>query len=109
LPRHACSKLVAPDVTNAHSSVTKRCKRPIGQVRPFERIGDVEHRAISPVAAMRRAMMTDAIKPTTTTKKPNLSTEHQNDGDARRPSDTLNKDTPSTEGQNAPKRKSSLT
>lgn len=52
--------------------------------------------------------MTDPIKPTATTKQPNLSTEHQNEGDARRPSDTLNKDTPSTEGQNAPKRKSSL-
>jgi hypothetical protein len=53
--------------------------------------------------------MTDPIKPTTTTERPNLSTEHQNEGDARRPSDTLNKDTPSTEGQDAPKRKSSLT
>jgi len=53
--------------------------------------------------------MTDPIKPTTTTEEPNLSTEHQNDGDARRPSDTLNKDTPSTEGQNAPKEKSTLT
>ncbi|MCP8893070.1 hypothetical protein [Sphingomonas faeni] len=50
--------------------------------------------------------MTDPIKPT---KQPNLSTEHQNEGDARRPSDTLNKDTPSTEGQHAPKRKLSLT
>lgn len=53
--------------------------------------------------------MTDPIKRTTTTKAPNLSTEHQNEGDARRPSDRLNKDTPSTEGQDAPKRKSSLT
>ncbi|MES3100541.1 hypothetical protein [Sphingomonas faeni] len=53
--------------------------------------------------------MTDPMKPTTETEKPNLSTEHQNDGDARRPSDTLNKDTPSTEGEEAPKRKSSLT
>jgi hypothetical protein len=53
--------------------------------------------------------MTDPIKPTTETHEPNLSTEHQNDGDARRPSDTLNKDAPSTEGENAPKRKSSLT
>lgn len=53
--------------------------------------------------------MSDPIKPTTTTKRPNLSTEHQNEGDARRPSDTLNKGTPSTEGQDAPKRKSSLT
>jgi hypothetical protein len=53
--------------------------------------------------------MTNPLKPTTTTDKPSLSTERQNDGDARRPSDTLNKDTLSTEGQNAPKRKSSLT
>jgi hypothetical protein len=53
--------------------------------------------------------MTDSIKPTTETDKPNLSTEHQKEGDARRPSDTLNKGAPSTEGENAPKRKSSLT
>ncbi|RZL28924.1 MAG: hypothetical protein EOP64_02890 [Sphingomonas sp.] len=33
--------------------------------------------------------MTDPIKPTATTKQPNLYTEHQNEGDARRPSDTL--------------------
>lgn len=53
--------------------------------------------------------MNDPIKPTAKTDKPNLSTEHQHDGDARRPSDTLNKDAPSTEGKDAPKRKSSLT
>ena len=53
--------------------------------------------------------MTDPIKPTTETDEPNLSTEHQNEGDARRPSDTLNKATPSTEGKDAPKRRSSLT
>lgn len=53
--------------------------------------------------------MNDLIKPTTETDTPNLSTEHQNEGDARRPSDTLNKGTPSTEGEEAPKRKSSLT
>jgi hypothetical protein len=53
--------------------------------------------------------MIDSIKPTTETDKPNLSTEHQKEGDARRPSDTLNKGAPSTEGENAPKRKSSLT
>lgn len=53
--------------------------------------------------------MTDPIKPTTETDKPNLSTEHQNDGDARRPSDTLDKGQESTEGQDAPVRKSSLT
>lgn len=52
--------------------------------------------------------MTDPIKPTTETDRSNLSTEHQNDGDARRPSDTLNKGTPSSEGEDAPKRKSSL-
>ncbi|MGN6818759.1 MAG: hypothetical protein ACTHJR_08815 [Sphingomonas sp.] len=37
--------------------------------------------------------MTDkAIKPTRETRAPNLSTEHQKDGDARRPSDTLDRD-----------------
>jgi hypothetical protein len=30
-------------------------------------------------------------KPTTTQSAPNISTEHQNDGDARRPSDTLDR------------------
>lgn len=53
--------------------------------------------------------MVDPIKPTTETRDPNLSTEHQRDGDARRPSDTLDRGQPSTEGQDAPKRKSSLT
>lgn len=53
--------------------------------------------------------MADPIKPTTETDEPNLSTEHQNEGDAGRPSDTLDKGTPSTEGGDAPKRKSSLT
>jgi len=52
--------------------------------------------------------MTDPIKPTTETDRPNLSTEHQKDGDARRPSDTLDKGQTGTEGQDAPKRKSSL-
>ncbi len=52
--------------------------------------------------------MTDPIKPTTDTDRPNLSTELQNDGDARRPSDTLDKGQTSTEGEEAPKRKSSL-
>ncbi len=33
----------------------------------------------------------DSIKPMTETARPNLSTEHQRDGDARRPSDTLDK------------------
>jgi len=36
--------------------------------------------------------MDEPIKPTTETDKPNLSTEHQQQGDARRPSDTLDKD-----------------
>jgi hypothetical protein len=45
--------------------------------------------------------MTDPIKQTAATEEPNLSTERQNERDARRPNDTLNKDTPSTEGQNA--------
>lgn len=53
--------------------------------------------------------MTDPIKATTETAKPNLSTEHQDVSDARRPSDTLNKGQESTEGQDAPVRKSSLT
>jgi hypothetical protein len=33
----------------------------------------------------------DAIKPTTETRTPNLSTEHQKEGDARRPSDQLDR------------------
>lgn len=41
--------------------------------------------------------MEDPIKPTTQTDKPNLSTEHQADGDARRPGDQLDKDQPSEE------------
>jgi hypothetical protein len=36
--------------------------------------------------------MDEPIKPTTETERPNLSTEHQKDGDARRPSDTLDRD-----------------
>ena len=38
-----------------------------------------------------------AIKPTAATDRPNLSTEHQQDGDARRPSDTLDKGQPNEE------------
>ncbi|WP_171009532.1 hypothetical protein [Sphingomonas sp. 2SG] len=49
--------------------------------------------------------MTDDTKPTTETSEPNLSTEHQRGGDARRPSDTLDKDQP--QGETIP-RKSSL-
>ena len=52
--------------------------------------------------------MADPIKPTSATDKPNLSTEHQRQGDARRPSDTLDRGQPDHEGQTAPKRKSSL-
>lgn len=37
------------------------------------------------------------IRPTTETDRPNLSTEHQRDGDARRPSDTLDKGQPNEE------------
>lgn len=51
------------------------------------------------------AMNDDPVKPTTETERPNLSTEHQRDGDARRPSDTLDKGQPNEE--NIP-RKSSL-
>ncbi|MBB4618624.1 hypothetical protein [Sphingomonas abaci] len=50
--------------------------------------------------------MDDPIKPTQDTKDPNLSTEHQRDGDARRPSDTLDKGQPD---QETIPRKSSLT
>ena len=52
----------------------------------------------------------DAIKPTHETDRPNLSTEHQNEGDARRPSDTLDKgqDGSQDNGETIP-RKSSLT
>ena len=51
----------------------------------------------------------DADYPTTETDRPNLSTEHQLPGDARRPDEHLNKDQPpSTEGTDAPVRKSSL-
>ena len=49
--------------------------------------------------------MADPIKPTTETDRPNLSTEHQQKGDARRPSDRLDKDQP--QGETIP-RKSSL-
>ena len=35
--------------------------------------------------------MADDTKPTTETDRPNISTEHQKEGDARRPSDTLDK------------------
>ena len=51
--------------------------------------------------------MDDPIKPTTETDRPNLSTEHQQDGDARRPSETLDRDQPKRE-ETIP-RKSSLT
>ena len=39
----------------------------------------------------------DDTKPTELTERPNLSTEHQRDGDARRPSDTLDKGQPNEE------------
>lgn len=38
-----------------------------------------------------------SLKPTTETDHPNLSTEHQQQGDARRPSDRLDKDQPNNE------------
>ena len=51
----------------------------------------------------------DPIKPTTETDRPNLSTEHQQGGDARRPSDRLDKDQPAgAEGGETIPRKSSL-
>ena len=51
-------------------------------------------------------MPDEPIKPTSETDRPNLSTEHQRDGDARRPSDTLDKGQPNEE---TIPRKSSLT
>lgn len=53
--------------------------------------------------------MDDATKPTTETDRPNLSTEHQHEGDAGRPSDTLDKGQQdgADEGETIP-RKSSL-
>ncbi len=53
--------------------------------------------------------MDDAVKPTTETDRPNLSTEHQKSGDARRPRDTLDQGQTSKQGQDAPPRKSALT
>ena len=50
--------------------------------------------------------MPDDIHPTEETRDPNISTEHQRDGDARRPSDTLDRGQPNEE---TIKRKSSLT
>lgn len=53
--------------------------------------------------------MTDpAIKPTETQPSPNLSTEHQRAGDARRPSDTLDRDQPDEQADDGG-RKSSFT
>jgi hypothetical protein len=43
---------------------------------------------------------------TTETKRPNISTEHQKEGDAHRPSDTLDKGQPN---EQAVERKTSLT
>lgn len=51
--------------------------------------------------------MDDPIKPTEETDRPNLSTEHQRKGDARRPSDKLDREQPPHE-EKIP-RKSSLT
>ena len=55
--------------------------------------------------------MPDAIKPTETQPAPNLSTEHQKEGDARRPSDTLDRDQDDAqeEGTDDGGRKSSFT
>lgn len=51
-------------------------------------------------------MNDEDIKPTEVTERPNLSTEHQRDGDARRPSDQLDK---GQESEETIPRKSSLT
>ena len=48
-----------------------------------------------------------AIKPTEATDNPNVSTEHQKQGDARRPSDTLDRE--QSPPQDDGGRKSSLT
>lgn len=53
--------------------------------------------------------MADPIKPTTETDESNLSTEHQNEGDARRASDTLDKGQPQEDSEDNLERKSSLT
>ncbi|MBJ6123481.1 hypothetical protein [Sphingomonas mollis] len=53
--------------------------------------------------------MADPIKPTTETDESTLSTEHQNEGDARRPSDTLDKGQPEEDREDDLGRKSSLT
>jgi len=49
--------------------------------------------------------MTETTKPDTETEQSNLSTDHQQSGDAQRPSDTLDKGQP--DGETIP-RKSSL-
>ena len=51
-------------------------------------------------------MSDDTTKPTETQPAPNISTEHQDKGDARRPGDTLDRDQPNS-GDTG--RKSSLT
>ncbi|MBW6527709.1 hypothetical protein KZ813_12740 [Sphingomonas sp. RHCKR7] len=48
----------------------------------------------------------DDARPTELTDRPNLSTEHQREGDARRPSDTLDKGQP--DGETIPRRSSLL-
>ena len=50
--------------------------------------------------------MTDTAKPTTETRNPNLSTDHQRDGDALRPNELLDKD---RKPEQETKRKTSLT
>lgn len=55
----------------------------------------------------KERIMDKPIKPTTETDNPNLSTEHQREGDARRPSETLDRGQPKPE-ETIP-RKSSLT
>ncbi|WP_169803515.1 MULTISPECIES: hypothetical protein [Sphingomonas] len=51
-------------------------------------------------------MRQDETRPTTETRRPNTSTDHQRAGDARRPADTLDRGQPDGE---AISRKSSLT
>ncbi|SOB79558.1 hypothetical protein SAMN06297144_0615 [Sphingomonas guangdongensis] len=51
--------------------------------------------------------MTDDGKPTETQPAPNISTEHQEKGDARRPGDTLDRNQPPADDDGG--RKSKLT
>jgi hypothetical protein len=81
-------------------SVITRVAKQVAVIQPYRSLADRGNgRTIRSVGRRRGddAMTDDAIRPTTETKRPNLSTEHQQDGDARRPSDQLDKGQPSEE------------